>query len=127
MKKLIIVGFGLGLLVIALLVWYHVRHPSDATIRKEYPGTWVAQGAGGHSTIHIYPDGHFVATFTGRQSGTLEGTWRVEHGFIVTTYTNSSFTKRVPYSESDKVIRMDGHELVTQYGKDVTVIHRVKP
>ena len=127
-KKFIIIGFSLVLLIIAaLLIWYNKKHPSDSTIRKEYLGTWVAQGAMGHSTIDIYSDGHFIAQLTGRRAGKLEGTWRVQDGFIISTYTNSSFTKHLPYSESDQVLRMNGHELVTQYGKDVFVKHKVEP
>ena len=127
MKKFTTIGLSVSLLIIAtLLVWHHTKHPSDAAIRRELPGTWVPPGGG--STCIIGSDGHFVAQLTGKRVGRLEGTWQVQDGFMIYTFTNSSFTKYVPYTIRGRILRMDGHELAVQEdAKTVEVTQKVEP
>ncbi len=127
MKKLAIIGFTLGLLIAAsVLFWHHLKHPSDATIRRTLPGTWVANG--GSSTCTRDSDGHFVAQLTGRHVGRLEGTWQVQDGFLIETYTNSSFTKYLPYTMRGRILRLDSHELAVQEdAATISVSRRIEP
>jgi hypothetical protein len=126
-KKLAIIGLTLGLLIVgSLLFWHHMKHPSDATIRRTLPGTWVAQG--GSSTCTRDADGHFVAQIAGRHTGRLEGTWQVQDGFLIDSITNSSLTARVPYTIRARILRMDGHELAVQDdARTISVSQRSEP
>jgi hypothetical protein len=127
MKKFATIGLSVSLLIIAtLLVWHHTKYPSDAAIRRELPETWVPPGGG--STCIFGSDGHFVAQLTGKRVGRLEGTWQVQDGFMIYTFTNSSFTKYVPYTIRGRILRMDGHELAVQEdAKTVEVTQKVEP
>jgi hypothetical protein len=128
MKKFIIIGFCLSLLVIStLLVWHYIKHPSDATIRRELPGTWVARGGG--STCTINSDGYFVTQITGKHIGRFEGTWQVEHGYMIYTITKSSFTGHWPAMLSVRILSMDGHKLAVQQdgANRVEVSQKVEP
>jgi hypothetical protein len=127
MKKITIIGFTLGLLVVAsLLFWHHTKHPSDATIRRTLPGTWVAQG--GSSTCIRDADGHFVAQLAGRHTGRMEGTWQIQDGFLIDSITNSTLTTHVPYTIRAQILRMDGHELAVQDdAKTISISQRSEP
>jgi len=47
---------------------------------------------------------------------------------MIYTFTNSSFTKYVPYTIRGRILRMDGHELAVQEdAKTVEVTQKVEP
>ena len=130
MKKITIIGFILGLLVVAsLLFWHHLKHPSDAAIRQKLPGTWNITGNGGSGTTTIDSDGHFLSQFAGRDVLRLEGTWQVEDGCFVYRVTNSSLApNRVPYTVSERIIRIDSQELVLYIDRErQEVLQKAEP
>lgn len=96
MRKYITIGIVASLLI-ASLVWHHFRLPSDSTIRKEMPGTWVVNlGHDAESTTTVQPDGSFLCQIHGwTKNGSivrLRGTCQVEAGTLIMTVTSDSRT-----------------------------------
>jgi len=116
MKKLIIIGLSVVLLIVAFLLWHH-PHPSLLT------GTWIADiGNGMRNTTTVQSDGSYVALVTGRPDGqvqTWEGRMDVKDGLLINTITNMmAGTQTVAGFKKDitraKIIQMDDHTLVIQ-------------
>jgi hypothetical protein len=117
MKKITIIGFSLGLLIIATLIFMHYqKHPSDSMIRRKLPGTWIPNIADGRArTLTTSSDGHWTEQITGKiRTGRLEGTWQVRDGFLIITLTNNDLDMQVPSTHSSRIIRIDSHEYVLQ-------------
>jgi hypothetical protein len=115
MKKYIIIGTGIILLVVILVL------VKDAELRRGVVGTWT----GGVFTMTISSDGSYSARFgTETNPDTLlYGTWVVRGGALVMTCTNASGTKPHELSGSVdrlKIIQMDESHLVTQTDNGVT-------
>ena len=84
MKKLTIIGSCLTLLlIVCVLVWQHLRVPSDAEISHHIIGSWTTTD--GRDTIRdfaqdgSYSQGHLA------QFG---GIWQVKDGDLILTLTN---------------------------------------
>lgn len=100
---------------------------ADDKIRKKLPGTWVleARHEGGRdvwSTVTVAPDGSYTCTLDlpGRTNGprtiSMEGTFRVEDGFLIDTATKDSQTNSpLPYTVRSRIVRIDDRELVLDY------------
>jgi hypothetical protein len=131
MKKFIIAGFVVVLLIIcAFLFWPHSRIPSDKVIRENISGTWVIDlSSVAHSTIVVGADGGYVCRMTGangRVTATLEGTFAVTNGYLVDTVTKSSLAnERVPNTSRGRIVLADGHEMVVSHiGANAPVVMR---
>jgi len=130
MKKLTIIGFSFGVLIIvALLFWHRQNHPSDSMIRQRLLGAWVPNAADGRSrTFALSLDGHWTATVTGKiGTGTMDGTWQIKDGFLITTMTNNDLDIQVPFTDSSRIIRIDSHEFVLQSRNTQVVYKKIEP
>jgi hypothetical protein len=132
MKKLAIIGFTLGLLIVATLIFlYYQKHPSDAMIRRKLPGTWNVNIADGRArTLMMSSDGHWTEQITGKiRTGTLDGTWQVRDGVLINTLTNNDLDMQVPSTHSSRIIRINSHEYVLQSenGKAQIIFKKVEP
>jgi hypothetical protein len=101
---------------------------SDAAIRQNLPGKWVRPTTkdGRQSTCTVDRDGKFECQITGFPDGStlkLEGFYKVKDGLLIETVTNSSLPadspayKHVPYESSQRIVRMNGNEMVEQSGR----------
>jgi hypothetical protein len=124
------VRFTLSFFAVVLLVTACSRHEdsADEKIRKNLPGTWVLEaryesGSDIRSTTTVAPDGSYACTLDlpGRTNGprtiSMEGTFRVENGFLIDTITRDSQTnaRAVPNTNRSRVVRIDDRELVLEY------------
>ena len=114
MKKLIIIGFAVALLVPSLLLWQHFKHPSDSKLTQQIAGTWTR----GEFFSQTYsPDGSF-STSIGHSNGlvTYQGTWLVKDQALIKTITNAQGTgshragEPVGSVDSSKIIHLDDHQ-----------------
>jgi hypothetical protein len=129
MKKLIAIGFIVGLLiVVTVFSWHHFNYSSDAVIRHQLPGNWVSDTQAAKGTIIFNSDGSFVAdgTFiisTNERQVAYEGTWQIKDSFLIETTTKSATEgARVGAVARNKIIRVNDQELVylTEHGNTVT-------
>src|ERR1035437_2447622 len=132
MKRIAIIGFGLGLLIIGILIFLHYqKHPSDSMIRRKLSGTWTLNITDGRArTLTMSSDGHWTEQITGKiRTGRLDGTWQVRDGFLISTITNNDMDMQVPSTHSSRIIRIDSHEYVLQSenGKTPAVLKKVEP
>jgi hypothetical protein len=121
-----LVRFTLSFFAVVLWVTACKRHEdsADDKIRKKLPGIWVfearfARGGDVVSTTTVAPDGSYVCTIAipGRTNGprtiSMEGTFRVENGFLIDTITKNSQTNAsVPSTNRGRIVRIDDRELV---------------
>src|ERR1019366_2759043 len=117
MKKFIIIGLSVVLLIGAFLVWHH-PHPSLLT------GTWIADfGNGKRNTTTVQSDGSYVALVTGSPDGqvrTWKGRMDAKDGQLINTISNEMVgTQTVAVRKNGivvraKIIQMDDHTLVIQ-------------
>jgi hypothetical protein len=124
MKKLIISGIGLVLLVVvSVLLRQHFRPLSDAEIRQKVVGTWsVPPSASDTATIinEIHSDGSFVSKWSSATSDiSLEGRWDVQGGSVVLTLTNAHGTdlhSLGPPVQHYTIVRINKSEMVSHLG-----------
>jgi len=132
MKKLAIIGFTLGALIVATLIFLHYqKHPNDSMIRRKLLGTWILNITDGRArTLMMSSDGHWTEQITGKiRTGRLDGTWQVRDGLLITTITNNDLDMQVPSTHSSRIIRIDSHEYVLQSenGNTPAVFKKVEP
>lgn len=140
------VKFTIILLASLLLAIGCRRHAvtADEKIRGQLPGTWTfeARYASGNKILCQFTvalDGSYSSTITlphrtnGPRVISMEGTLRVEDGFLIDTKTKDSQTiASVPQTTRSRIIRIDDHELVlddekipgTVYATNETVFRR---
>jgi hypothetical protein len=120
------VKLTLSLFTVVLLITACRSHKdtADDKLQKELSGTWMfeakfARGGDTLSTLAVAPNGSYVCTIAipGRTNGprtvSMEGTFRVENGFLIDTVTKNSQTNAsVPYTNRSRIIRVDDRELV---------------
>jgi hypothetical protein len=110
MKKSIIIGLGIILLVVvSIIVRQHFRPPSDAEISRKIVGTWKNRGSG---VMALAPDGSFSNSWkAGTRIRTFEGTWSVKDGEFILTSTKRD---AIPFSDVNrsKIILADDHDLI---------------
>ena len=122
MKKFIIIGFVVALVVASALLWQHSKHLSDAKLGRQITGTWT-KGLSSWTDGPLYSktfssDGSF-STRIGHSNAlvTYLGTWLVKKGELVMTVTNAHGTgnhKAGPVGgvESVKIIHLDNHQFI---------------
>lgn len=86
---------------------------SDAEIRRELVGTWVADWDYS-KIIENRADGTCVSTFTVNltNSMTFVGVWQVKDGMIYSTITNAARSGEPSGAESNKIVSIDDRRLV---------------
>ena len=130
MKRIATIGFGLGLLIIGILIYLHYqKHPSDSMIRRKLPGTWVPNVADGRSHIFkLAADGHWTEQITGKiRTGRLEGTWQFKDGLLITTITTNDLDMQVPSTHSSRIIQIDSHEFIVSNRQMQVVYTKIEP
>jgi len=113
MKKLIIAGFVVLLVIAGVLCWQYFKHSRDAKLGRQLIGTWSREGA---NPITVVADGSWL--FSGLRSPT--GTWQVKNDLLVLTVTNSSPVVSaivgghsvVGSAFQFKIIQVDEHQLI---------------
>ncbi len=93
----------------------------DGQMRSKLPGIWVFEPkfANGHDhkvtiTVTVAPDGSSVTTFAlpGPREIRMEGTWRIESGYLIDTITKDSQTNAsVPRVSRFRIVRIGDVEL----------------
>ncbi len=89
-------------------------------------GTWACEldyPSGGHyqSTMMLDSEGHYVchgsvANTNGAQVFTIEGTMKIEEGFVVDTMTkHSNPNASLPHTSRAKIIRQSEREMVAKW------------
>ena len=89
-----------------------VMETQENAIPQELPGVWTSANAGKlmmSETIIFGEDGSLevTGTYEGSNMGTLYGTYRVEHNYILCKITEGATPFQVSYA-----FRIDGRELV---------------
>lgn len=111
MKKFIVIGLGIVLLlVVSGLVWQHHKPPSDAEIHQTIIGTW--RNPGGYGQMTLDSDGSFSSSWkAGNHTNTFYGTWHVKDGELTMAGTNRNAP---PFSDTSrsKIIQVDSHVLI---------------
>ena len=116
----------LSLFTVALLLTAcRPKDSADDKMQKELSGTWTFEaryksGGSVEQSMTLARDGSYVLTLTmpGRTNGprtiSMEGTFRVEGGFLVDTVTKDSQTNAAPMPRTNRarIVRLDGRELV---------------
>jgi hypothetical protein len=111
-----------------LLVTACSRHEdsADDKIRKKLPGTWVLEaryegGSDIRSKVTVAPDGSYACTLDlpGRTNGprtiSMEGTFRVEDGFLIDTVTKDSQTNAKWLNTTrSRIVSIDDREFVLE-------------
>ena len=125
MKKLIIIGVGLVLVIAAtLLFWHHSRRPSDTEIRQKVPGSWT--GKNKKFLMTVTPDGSY-AYGTSPTHNAIGGTWEIKDGFFIMTITNSTAHgggALVGVVQRCRVIHFDEHEFAFDMGGETFTLKR---
>ena len=114
MKKIIIIGISVALLIIAsLLFWLHSRSPSDTKIGQRVAGTWTRARGG---PLVVNPDGSWAIKSLGDSpTNSYAGTWQIKGGVLSMTITNGLVEgghSPVGGIIGYKIIRVDDHQLV---------------
>lgn len=112
MKKLITIGCCLVLLLVAcVLVWQHLRVPSDTEIRHKIIGAWAATD-GTEAIFDFAQDGSYMEGHLAQ----LGGIWQVKDGVLSMKMTN--FPTGFQQSRGGilplkfRIIHVDDHHLV---------------
>ena len=115
----------LALLVLATACKRH-RGPassSDEAMPKKFAGVWSGElkyssGSDSLETMELALDGTFAVKISipkrqfGPRTIEMNGTWRIENGFLIETTTSDSQTKkRLPSVWRAKIVRIDDREL----------------
>jgi len=112
MKKFIIIGFAVALLVTSLLLWQHFKHPSDAKLTQTVSGSWTK----GSTVLVMAHDGSFSESFHfPKGTLTLAGTWQIKDGILIWTTTNVIGPEphmKVGTVDRSKIVSVDAHRLV---------------
>ena len=117
MKKLVTIGFTIGLLIVViLLARRHVRTTRDAEIFRKLPGTWVLS----YGSLNVHSDGSYVLQFMHTPAEgvlTNEGTFQVRNGIIINTLTKSYRTNaQLPQITQMRIVRINDHEIIIDNG-----------
>jgi hypothetical protein len=125
MKKLIIAGFVVLLVIAGVLCWQYFRHSMDAKLGRQLIGTWSREGV---NPITVVADGTWL--FSGMPDRT--GTWQVRNDVLVLTFTNSSPVVSaivgghsvVGSAIRYKIIQVDEHQLIYNDGAKTITLTR---
>jgi hypothetical protein len=100
---------------------------STAVARKKLTGVWVSQvaipsGGSMESTLTVASDGSYLCALSvhtlsnGVRKVELQGSFRVEEGYLIDTTTKNSQTNApVPTTERARIIRIDDAEIILEY------------
>ena len=109
------------------------KDSADEKMQKQHPGTWFfeAKYAQGNEeeTLAVAPDGSYtLAVYMPGQTNeghvravNLEGTLRVEDGFLIDTVTKS--TSGVAITNRARIIRINDRELAIEYERLPGVVY----
>lgn len=103
--------------VLSLFLTSCSKAPTDAQIRRQVVGTWQPTSSRSGTTVdEMRPDGSFSSKWTSDgKDHELTGTWDVQGGFLVATFTNDQGKTLVQrekiarISKSEMVCWLDGH------------------
>jgi hypothetical protein len=89
-KKIVIIGFVVALVVASALLWQHSKHSSDVKLGRQITGAWK-HGELFSQTLSL--DGSFSSSI-GHSNAfvTYQGTWLVKDQALVLTITNAHGT-----------------------------------
>ena len=140
MKKLIVVGIGLAMLMLLVALWLqHPRHSSGpdihmargadvramsaAEVRKVFTGNWAPQGSTMGELV-LHSKGSFTKRLRSDSTSEAkqwlyEGTWSVKDEFLTLTITNADARNTPdiePIGTTDQflIIKVDQSHLVLQ-------------
>jgi hypothetical protein len=125
MKKLIITGISLVLLIVVfVLTWQHFR---DVKLRHEVVGSWRGIG-GSRFSMTIASDGSQSWGTTNRPDF-ISGTWRIRHGILILTTTNEYHrfhggSSLVGVVMRCRVVHLDDQEFVFDMGTNTITLTR---
>src|SRR5215469_18482705 len=110
MKRVFIIGFLVALAMSGVLLVQHFKYPGDGRVRKMLAGTWaVSWGDVAHSTNVVSADGTYECRITDPPGGRiieLEGTLRVEDGFLIDTMTRNNLPNvHLPRINRGRIVR----------------------
>jgi hypothetical protein len=139
MKKFIIVGLVIALVVASALLWKHSKYPSDAQLARQVAGTWTKDTSKMKAFSLTDPliytrtyssDGSYSFIW-GHKSAlvTFQGSWLVKDGQLVMTETNAYGTGNhqpgpVGGVTSVKVIHVDDHQFICEAGGQTNILTR---
>jgi hypothetical protein len=125
MKKLIVIGACVVLLILAfLMVRQHHQPPSDSEISQKVPGSWI--GKNKKFVMTITPDGSY-AYGTSPTHNSVGGTWQIRDGFFIMTITNSTAhggQALVGVVSRCRVIHFDDHQFAYDMGGETFTFKR---
>jgi hypothetical protein len=114
MKKLMIIGLSVVIVVACLLHWQHVKIAKfDSDFRQSLAGTWSSTLDNMRLTNVVMPDGSFSCHLIfvhPQRTNTYEetGTWQVKDGNIIETVkSDSNPTAVAPRSHAGRITRAD--------------------
>jgi hypothetical protein len=140
MKKIIIIGFVVALVVASVLLWQHSKHPSDAKLARQITGAWTKDTSKMKAfsltdpliyTRTFSTDGSYSFIW-GHQSAlvTFLGTWLVKDGELVVTFTSSHGTGSHQAAsvagqvDHCKIVHVDEHQLIYMEGGNTNILTR---
>ncbi len=140
MKKLIIFGLVIAVVIVSALLWQQSKHPSDAKLARQIAGAWTKDTFNPKTfswtdpvvyTNTLSPDGSFSYIW-GHKSAlvTFQGTWLVKDGELVMTFTNSFGTgshqavAATGQVERCKIISVDEHRFIYLAGGRTNILTR---
>jgi hypothetical protein len=118
------------ILIFALLPTACSRASRDSEFHQKILGTWKSTSFPVIFTFN--PDGNFLTKWSGTDSAsnlTIEGTWKIENGFVVFNVTNTTGPKSKSHPnvgdvERSKIIRIRDNALTYSDEKNVFVAKR---
>jgi hypothetical protein len=111
MRKIIVIGIIVVLVVVAfLVVWQHSR---DSKYRHDIAGTWTYNQDGAFT---IAPDGSWSIMESKRKgTNSFAGTWQITDGVFYMTTTNSRIEQgpsAVGGVQRYRIVHVDDHTLI---------------
>jgi hypothetical protein len=140
MKKLVVIGLGIVILLSLLLLWRHhvrsssgvdVSQMSDAEVTKMFTGNWVNKGSWEQLILHskrsftdrLRPDS------TTSTECLYEGVWDVKDGFLSLTITNAitridTNIKSIGSIDRFRIVQVDTNALVLEKSSSTNYFER---
>jgi hypothetical protein len=122
MKKIIIIGIGVVVLIIAAVLSWHFKtlREADANTFRKLIGGWHVQYVDGLNNVTtIRPDASFACSVIPADNRGLlydyKGTLQVKNGIVIETVTNHSDTNvQVPFTARLPIVRLNNNSFVVR-------------